>query len=69
MLRRGFCNSNVFYNHTWLSAQWRDLYAKILEINLFTVDCLRSWKLIYLHLFTDCFIKIVGTNIQQCSDD
>ena len=38
-------NSNVFWNHTGKSAQWRALCTKITEVN-------------YLHLFTDCFMKI-----------
>ena len=28
-------NSDLFWNHTWWSAQWGALYTEILEVNLF----------------------------------
>ena len=28
-------NSDVFWNHTWKSAQWGALYTEIVEVNLF----------------------------------
>ena len=54
-------NTDVFWNHTWYVVLNGELYAQ------------RFQKLIYLHLFTDCFMKsspyelnrrnIVGTDV------
>ena len=38
-------NSDLLWNHTWYSAQWRALCTEITEVN-------------YLNLSADCFMKI-----------
>ena len=51
------CNSTMFWNHMWYSVPWRAL-------------CTKLSKLIYLHLFTGCFMKISpqsSKKIQLCA--
>ena len=50
-------NSNLFWNHTWLGAQWRASSSKITEVKL---------SAFVYRLFHDDFSPIVGTNTQSC---
>ena len=46
-------NSDLYWNHTWWSAQWRALRTKITEVNL---------SLFIYRLFHEDFSPIMGIN-------
>ena len=49
-------NSDIFWNNTWLSAQWRALCTKVTEVNL---------SVFVYRLFHEDFSPIIGTNFRH----
>ena len=52
-------NSDLFWNYTWQSAQWKALCTKITEVNL---------SVFVYRLLHEDFSSIIGTISDQISD-